>query len=190
MGHTPPLQEGPTSGLAGVMSLEINRAPVLTLWAAVVAERLGHPPDTALTLGRAVAGSAARVKARSIGREERKADREADRPGPQSDHGTAPVFLLGKTIRLLPTPDGELRAADGEQPADPAAVQRYLAKAFGGHLDEARQAMAELASRYEPAKLNRIGFRLYEKFRPEVPYGNEGWGKRAVLDMGMIRAAT
>ena len=103
---------------------------------------------------------------------------------------TAPVFLLGKMIRLLPTPDGELRAADGEQPADPAAVQRYLAKAFGDHLDEVRRAMDELANRYEPAELNRIGFRLYEKFRPDVPYGNEGWGKRAVLDVEMIRAAT
>jgi hypothetical protein len=97
---------------------------------------------------------------------------------------------LGKTIRLLPTTDGELRAADGEQPADPTAVQRYLAKAFGDHLDEVRQAMDELASRYEPAELNRIGFRLYEKFRPDVPPGNEGWGKRAVLDVEMIRAAT
>jgi hypothetical protein len=71
----------PTSGLAGVMPLEINRAPVLTLWAAVVAERLGHPVDTALTFGRAVAGSAARVMARNIGREERKSDRDADRSG-------------------------------------------------------------------------------------------------------------
>ena len=59
----------------GPEALEINRAPVLTLWAAVVAERLGHPADTALTHGRAVAGSAARVKARNIGREERQADR-------------------------------------------------------------------------------------------------------------------
>jgi hypothetical protein len=171
------------------MALEINRAPVLTLWAAVVAERIGHPADTALTLGRAVAGSAARVKARNIGREERNADRDADRSGLRSDHVTAPVFLLGKTIRLLPTTDGELRAADREQPADPAAVLRYLAKAFGDHLDEVRQAMDELANRYEPAELNRIGFRLYEKFRPDVPYGNESWGKRAVLDVETIRAA-
>ena len=122
---------------------------MLTLWAAMVAERLGHPADTALTLGRAVAGSAARVKARNIGREERKADRDADRPGLRPDHVTVPVFLLGKTIRLLPTRDGELRAADGEQPADPTAVQRYLAKAFGDHLDEVRQAMDELSNRYE-----------------------------------------
>jgi hypothetical protein len=134
--------------------------------------------------------SAARVKARNIGREERKADRDADRPGLRPDHVTAPAVLLGKTIRLLPIPDGELRAADGEQPADPRAVQRYLAKAFGDHLEEVRQAMDELASHYEPAELNRIGFRLYEKFRPDVSYGNEGWGKRAVLDVEMIRAVT
>ena len=28
-------------------TIKVNRAPVLTLWAAVVAERLGHPPSTA-----------------------------------------------------------------------------------------------------------------------------------------------
>jgi len=151
----------------------------------LVAEHLGHPADTALTLGRAVAGSVARVKARNIGLEERKADAPTLRP----EHVTAPVLLLGKTIRLLPTEDGELRAADGDQPADPAAVQRCIAKASGDHLAETRQAMVELASRYEPGELNRIGFRLYDKFRPDVPYGTEGWGKRAVLDMEKIRSA-
>jgi hypothetical protein len=94
-------------------SILVNRAPVLTLWAAVVAERLGQLADTALTLGRAVAGSAARVKARSIGREEPKADRDADTPRLRLEHVSAPVFLLGKEIRLLPNADGELRAADG-----------------------------------------------------------------------------
>ena len=39
-------------------NIRINRAPVLTLWAAVVAERLGFDRATALTLGQAVAGSA------------------------------------------------------------------------------------------------------------------------------------
>jgi hypothetical protein len=35
-------------------SVMINRAPVLTLWAAVVAEVRGFDYDEALTLGRAV----------------------------------------------------------------------------------------------------------------------------------------
>ena len=48
-------------------TVKINRAPVLTLWAAIVAERLGQPPETALTLGRAVAGLNAQSKARRLG---------------------------------------------------------------------------------------------------------------------------
>jgi hypothetical protein len=47
--------------------ITVNRAPVLTLCAAVVAERLGYPTDTALTLGRFVAWSSARAKARRLG---------------------------------------------------------------------------------------------------------------------------
>jgi hypothetical protein len=48
-------------------TVEINRAPVLTLWGAVVAERLGHEHETALTLGKAVAGLNAQSKDRMIG---------------------------------------------------------------------------------------------------------------------------
>ena len=115
-----------------------------------------HPPDTALTLGRAVAGSAARIKARSIGREERQADREAETPRLHVEHVTKSVVLLGREIRLLTNDDGELRAADGDQPADPAAVQRHIAKAFGDHLADVRAAMVEVAGRYEPAELTHL----------------------------------
>ena len=171
-------------------AIVVNRAPVLTLWATVVAERLGHPADTALTLGRAVAGAAARVKARNIGREERPIDRDAETVRLRPDPVTAPAVLLGKEIRLLPNADGELRAADGEQPADPAAVMRYITKAFGARLEEVRGAMRQLAGRYDPAELNRIGFRLYETFRPDVPPGAEGWAAKAVLEVDKILTAT
>ncbi len=45
----------------------VNRAPVLTLWAAVVAGVLGFDHDEALTLGRAVAGLNAYSKGVSLG---------------------------------------------------------------------------------------------------------------------------
>lgn len=48
-------------------TVTINRAPVLTLWAAVVAERLGFDPDEALTLGKAVAGLTAQSKGQRLG---------------------------------------------------------------------------------------------------------------------------
>jgi hypothetical protein len=93
--------------------MPVNRAPVLALWATVVAEALGDPPDTALTLGRYVTSSSARIKAKSIG----------------------------------------------------------TARAFGDRLDEVRAEMIALVATLPPDELNRVGFRLYEKFRPEVPKG-------------------
>jgi hypothetical protein len=55
------------SALPGEAIISINRAPVLTLWAAVVAERLGFDRDAALTLGRAAAGLNAYSKGVSLG---------------------------------------------------------------------------------------------------------------------------
>jgi hypothetical protein len=89
---------------------------------------------------------------RSIGREERRADRKADTPRLRKEHGTAPAFLLGKTIRLLPNADGELRVAEGDQPSDPA-VERYLAKDFSDYLAEVRSAMEMVAARHDPVEL-------------------------------------
>ena len=56
--------------------IRVNRAPVLILWATVVAERLGYPAETALTLGRFVAGSSARAQARRLGISNEKQDAE------------------------------------------------------------------------------------------------------------------
>jgi len=42
--------------IPNTLNIVINRAPVLTLWAATVAERTGFERDEALSLGKAVAG--------------------------------------------------------------------------------------------------------------------------------------
>src|SRR5262245_18256949 len=47
--------------------IKINRAPVLTLWASVVAERLGYDRLAALSIGKAVAGLSAQAKGRALG---------------------------------------------------------------------------------------------------------------------------
>lgn len=48
-------------------TITVNRAPVLTLWAAVVTERLGYNWNEALTLGKAVAGLTAQSKGQHLG---------------------------------------------------------------------------------------------------------------------------
>jgi hypothetical protein len=169
------------------LPIVVHCAPVLTLWASVVAEHLGHPAYTALTLGRAVAGSTARVKARNIGWHDGQTDHRTHTPHLVEVRLTAPVFLLGKTIRLLPDANGELRAAlrtlptrDGVvagayAPANPAEVGRYLARAFGDRLTEVRAPMEQLAVLYEPKELNRVGLWLYNRFRPNVTPATGGW---------------
>lgn len=48
-------------------TISINRAPVLALWAAVVAQRLGFDADEAMSLGKALAGLNAQAKGRRLG---------------------------------------------------------------------------------------------------------------------------
>ncbi len=49
--------------------------------------------------------------------------------------------------------------------------------------------MEALAASLPPDELDRVGFRLYERFRPEVPEGVEGWGAKAELRIERIRGA-
>ena len=167
--------------------IRVNRAPVLTLCAAVV-ERLGHPPDTALSLASAVAGTAARAKARRLGiTEERDHGEDAQAAGPARAQDTAQ--LLGKKIRLTHDANGVVLAEGEGKPAPAAPVQAYVTKAFGENLAAVRKAMEDLAAQHEPEELNRIGFRLYEAFRPEVPSDVKGWGAKGMLDLAKIRDA-
>src|SRR3954447_19172076 len=176
-----------------VDGIRINRAPVLTLWAAVVAERLGYDADAAITLGRVVAGTNARIKARAIGLEAEKepadmrdvARREEAR---RARAALRTIHLLGRGIAVVEGPEG-LRAAEDGKPASAASARAYVEKAFGPHLAEAKAAMRRLAGSLPPEELNRVGFRLYERFRPEVPSGAKGWGAKGMLDLAKIEAA-
>jgi hypothetical protein len=49
--------------------------------------------------------------------------------------------------------------------------------------------MEALAAKIEAQELNRIGFRLYERFRPEVPPDVKGWGAKGDLDLAKISTA-
>lgn len=49
------------------LQVEINRAPVLCLWATVVARRLGYTKDEALSLAKGVTGLTAQSKGQRLG---------------------------------------------------------------------------------------------------------------------------
>ncbi len=167
-------------------TVEINRAPVLTLWAAVVAEALGFDADEALTLGKTLAGMNAQSKGRSLGLYKPSEDKDREvRKRPEGE--LFYVDLLGRSIPALNTPEG-VRATSKGQPVDPASVQRYLSGKFGSALDDVRSAMKDLASAYGPAELEDVAYELYEKFRPEIPGGKKGWGAKGELNLEYIRS--
>ena len=169
-------------------TIAINRAPVLTLWAAVVAERSGFDWQEALTLGRSLAGLNAQSKGRRLGIYEDKKDKTAVKePGPKRIAKQLAIRIMGREVLALRTAKG-LRAADGDKAIEPASVQTYLEQKFGTELDAARAAMERLAKAYPPARLETIAYSLYEKFRPEIPEGKKGWGVKGQLDLDLITA--
>ena len=168
-------------------TVKINRAPVLTLWAAVVAERLGYDHETALTLGKAVAGLNAQSKGRRLGIfEEPKGPQEEREPKARQPGEQFMVSLLHRRVPVISTEHG-MRAMVKGQPIDPAGVRRYLAQKFGHELADARAAMEVLAKAYPSDRLAAQAYALYEQFRPDIPEGKKGWGAAGQLDLDHIR---
>ena len=74
-----------------------------------------------------------------------------------------------------------------KNPADPDSVRRYLASKFGENLGEVEGALRELAVAFPPDRLNESAYGLYERFRPKVARGKEGWGAAGELDLDRVR---
>ena len=163
----------------------IDRAPVLTRWAAVVAERLGFKREEVLSLGKALAGLNAQSKGKRLGifkprPKELKKLRQRER-GEEFW-----VDLLGRAIPAVNTEAG-VRAVAESRPVKPDGVERYLKTKFGDALAETRSAMMDLASGSEPDELASRAFSLNEQFRTRIPEGVRSWGAKGELDLARIR---
>lgn len=169
-------------------TVTVNRAPVLMLWAAVVAEGLGYDPDEALSLGRAVAGLNAQAKGRMIGVfGEPKAPEGG---GPPRKVGLGEDFWVQVCGRGVPAKNTErgVRAVVKDSPIPPETVQRYLESKFGESLQRVRDAMEELARSFSSEALQEVAYSLYERFRPKIERGKQGWGQKGALDLDLIRS--
>jgi hypothetical protein len=168
------------------MTVSINRAPVLTLWATLVAERLGFDHEEALTLGKAVAGLNAQAKGRRLGifkpHEEKVHKARAKEPGE-----TFLVEILGRTVPATNTEDG-IRATIKGKPISADGVERYLEGKFGDDLGRVQKVLQALAKAYKPKELAVAAYHLYEQFRPQIPAGVRGWGAVGDLDLSLIES--
>lgn len=170
-------------------TVKVNRAPVLTLWATIVSERLGYDHAAALTLGKAVAGLNAQSKGRRLGifHETEKEPKDGKGKPNTDDEQTTMVTVLGRPVPTIKSADG-VRATIKGSAIDPDSVQRYLSQKFGDSFDEVEAALKALAKALPPKRLEQEAYALYEDFRPSVPEGERGWGAKGQLDLTHIRS--
>ncbi len=163
--------------------VQINRAAVLTLWAAIVAERLGFDWSEALTLGKTVAGLNAQSKGRRLGIFD-----PVDESAEKARRKRAPfhIDLLGRRVPARNTDEG-VRAVTRDRTVDPQSVRRYLHGKFGDDYERVKSAMVSLAEAFDPSELAEEAYGLYETFRPQVPEGKKGWGAKGELNLQKLR---
>lgn len=83
-------------------TITINRVPVLTLWAAVVAERLGFDEDEALAPAKAVAGLNAQAKGGRLGIFKPHEEKPKEAPGEERGEEFW-IEVCGRTARSTDT---------------------------------------------------------------------------------------
>ncbi|KAG9016900.1 hypothetical protein FRB93_009430 [Tulasnella sp. JGI-2019a] len=159
-------------------STHVNRAPVMTAWATVVAECLGFKREEALSIASVYTELNATSKGISIGVFDESKNR---------DHvagSTQPfVELMGRKIPVLETETGEWRGIVKGCPVDPKSPFGYIQRSFRQTLPWVMGSMRLLAKSFQEAtELNKRGYGLYCDFRPENP----GWGKKAEMRMENI----
>ena len=124
----------------------VNRGPVLSLWAAVVAQREGHRWQSAVTIGRAIASNFAASKAQKLGiQRSSKVDGEWEE---------LPVF--GTFVSAKKTEEGVCAVQNGRVISAQAA-QSYLQNAFSVNLPFAQGA--QLSSPFT-SYMKREGYSL------------------------------
>jgi hypothetical protein len=160
-------------------SILINRAPVLELWAATVTSFL-YPTiswETSLSAGSAISTLCA------IGAIEKKdpsATKKQRREQPDDE-----LEVMGFHLKMA---DGQALVGDEPKKANESA----LMKKFGEEAYErVKSAFTETLQLWtgQGEELSVRAFHCYEDFRPTVPKGQKGFGRKGMLDLQTVKDA-
>jgi len=157
----------------------VNRAPIMTAWAMVVAERMGFQREEALSIASVYTDMNAISKGVSLGIYEPDKGNNME----ASPSGAQPyVDLMGRRIPLYRTnitiDSTQWRALSASAPVPPSSAYKYITSSLRQTTPFVIGALRLLAQSYGPDELNRKGFGLYADFRPDVESGQKGWGKK------------
>ncbi|KAG6829608.1 hypothetical protein H0H92_004077 [Tricholoma furcatifolium] len=156
----------------------VNRAPLMTLWAMTVAERLGFRREEALSIASVYTEMNAVTKGVSLGIYEsgKEQGMEAIKGGSQSY-----IELMGRRP-LYQTQTQQWRALSSAAPVKPSVAFSYISRAFRQTTPYISGALKLLANSFDSEELNRMGWGLYAEFRPTV----DRWGARSEVKCSTI----
>lgn len=172
-------------------SILINRAPVLELWAASVASFL-YPSvswQTCLSAGSAISALCAISKGRSIGTIEKPDPAAAEEKKKKRQHADSDSLdsleVMGFQLKLQ---DGQALVSDKPKKANEALLQ----KKFGDEAyEKVRSTFRAVLQTWKGQEddLDSRAFHCYEDFRPSVPKGQKGWGRKGMLNLQAVKDA-
>ncbi|KAJ7781158.1 hypothetical protein B0H16DRAFT_1404408 [Mycena metata] len=145
-------------------STVVNRAPLMTAWSTLVAERLGFQPSVYTELNAVSKGRSMGIIKAGTGR-----GTEAVKGGSQPY-----VELMGRRP-LFQTQTSQWRALSNGTVVHPSTAFSYISRALRQTCPHIVGALRLLVESFSPQEINAKAWALYCEFRPEV----NGWGDRA-----------
>lgn len=173
-------------------SIVINRAPVLELWASCVTKFL-HPKvswETCLSAGGAISTITAISKGRSIGTIEKPDPGEAEEKKQKRKEKAEKEGLEELEVMSFKLNVQNGQAMVGGKPKK--ANEETLKKKYGPEqYDKVKSAFQEALKSWKgkEEELNGRAFGMYEDFRPSIPPGQQGWGRKGQLNLGTVKDA-
>jgi DNA mismatch repair ATPase MutL len=170
----------------------INRSPVLHLWGACVAH-VQHPDlswPACLNVGSAISTLCAVSKGKAIGMiepKDRSADEEAakKKKKDKAKEGARTVEVMGFELPM----QGEAVVLGGSKKE---VKEGNLIAKFGseGTYEEVKRVMQGVLDGWKGKEdeLGKSAFGMYERFRPTVPKGQHGWGRKGELSLREIES--
>ncbi|KAJ6485137.1 hypothetical protein C8R47DRAFT_1130904 [Mycena vitilis] len=161
-------------------STVVNRAPLMTAWSTLVAERLGFQREEALSIATVYTEMNAISKGVSMGIYKHGTDRAAE----ASKVGSQPYVELMGRRPLYQTQNSQWRALSNGTAVQPSTAFSYISRALRQTTPHIIGALRLLVESYTPQEINAKAWGLYAEFRPEV----KGWGERAEVKCETILA--
>ncbi|GAB7334570.1 hypothetical protein MBLNU13_g06549t1 [Cladosporium sp. NU13] len=166
----------------------INRAPVLELWAATVTSFV-YPEvswETCLSAGSAISTLCAISKGRAIGTVDKKDPSTVEKKKQRSESDDLDELeVMSFHLKLQ---DGHVLVGNKPKKANEQTLIKKFGEAAYQRVKDTFRDSLQLWSGQEE-ELNAQAYHHYEVFRPIVPKGPKGWGRKSNLNLKTVKDA-